>query len=382
MLSSRLYALHSEGCPPDFSRRLGLAFLLFLTVLGWGGCTRHAPKRLTEAEKRQIALRLKEVIEQTGGPNVWVKGGIPPHTSTTIEVLALPSNFDAIAHAIARQAGAENLKARVRETHSAGHGRREEIQLYSQKELVGQWRLRQVPRLLRAAIVIDDLGQSLEAAHKLLGLPSPIAWSILPNQRQSVETAEMAHNAGREVLLHLPMQPEPGSSVGPGEGAINIGMRRDQVAHILATDLNSVPYAIGVNNHMGSAATTDTRLMSMVMAALAEHHLFFVDSRTTSATVALDSARRQGLPAFYRSVFLDDVESVSYSLGQLRQFCAQLEKPGAGLAIGHPHATTLEALAEFLPQLDKEDIQLVPVSQLLRLPEVAHLAPPRRPALQ
>jgi polysaccharide deacetylase 2 family uncharacterized protein YibQ len=151
------------------------------------------------------------------------------------------------------------------------------------------------------------------------------------------------------------------------------------VAHILAADLNSVPYAIGVNNHMGSAATTDARLMSTVMAALAERHLFFVDSRTTSASVALDVARRQGLPTFYRSVFLDDVETVAYSLGQLRQFCAELEKSGAGLAIGHPYPTTLEALTEFLPQLEKKDIQLVPVSQLLRLPEVARLSPPPRP---
>ena len=374
----RLCSLHHEGCPPDFSQRLGLAIVLFLTLLGWTGCTCHAPKRLTEAEKRQVALHIKEAIEQTGGLNVWVKGGIPPHASTTIEVLALPSNFDALARALAQRAGTENLKAKIRETHAAGHERRAEIQLYSQKELVGQWRLRQVSHLLRAAIVIDDLGQSPEAARKLLGLPYPLAWAILPNQRHSAETAEMAHQAGREVLLHLPMQPGPGSSVGPGEGAINIGMGRDQVARVIAADLSSVPYAVGVNNHMGSSATMDARLMSTVMATLAEHHLFFVDSRTTSATVALDVARRQGLPTFFRSVFLDDVESVSYSLGQLRKLCVELEKSGAGLAIGHPYPTTLEALAQFLPQLEKKDVQLVPVSQLLRLPEVARLNPPRR----
>jgi uncharacterized protein len=380
VLAPRLYSLHCKNWPPHFSQRRGLAFLLFLTVLGWAGCTPETPKRFTEAEKRQIALRIKEVIEQTGGTNVWVKGGIPPHTSATIEVLALPSNFDSIARAIAQRAGAENLKAKITESQSAGHGRRAEIQLYSQKEVIGQWRLQQVPHLVRAAIVIDDLGQSLEAARKLLQLPSPIGWAILPNQRHSAEIAAMAHDAGREVLLHLPMQPEPGSSVGPGEGAINIGMGRDQVAHVLAADLNSVPYAIGVNNHMGSSATADARLMSTVMAALAQRHLFFVDSRTTSATVALDAARRQGLPTFYRSVFLDDVETVPASLGQLRKLCGEVENAGAGLAIGHPYPTTLEALAQFLPQLDKKDVQLVPVSQLLRLPEVARLAPPRRVA--
>jgi hypothetical protein len=346
-------------------------------LLGWTGCTCRAPKRPTETEKRQVSLRIRQAIERTGGPNVWVKGGISPQAKTPIEGLALPSNFDAILRAIAQQAGAENLQAKTKDA-AAGPERRVEIQLYSGKELVSQWRLRQVRQLRRAAIVIDDLGQSLEAARKLLELSYPLAWAVLPNQRHSAETAALAHGAGHEVLLHLPMQPEPGSPVGPGEGAINLGMRSAEVAHVIETDLDNVPYAIGVNNHMGSLATTDTRLMRTVMATLAARHLFFVDSRTTSATVALDVARRQGLPTFYRSVFLDDVESVSYSLGQLRQLCAEVEKSGAGLAIGHPHATTLEALKQFLPQLEKKDIQLVPVSQLVRLPEIAHLNPPRR----
>ena len=379
MFASRLCSGYLQHLRPRFPRPWGLAVLLFLTLLGWTGCTCRAPKRPTETEKRQVSLRVRESIEQTGGLNVWVKDGVSPQATTTIEVLALPSNFDAIVRAIARQAGAENLQARIKETRTSGPERRTEIQLYSEKELFSQWRLRQVRELRRVAIVIDDLGQSLEPARKLLELPYPLAWAILPNQRHSAETAALARGAGREVLLHLPMQPEPGATVGPGEGAINMGMRSAQVTRVIAADLDTVPYAIGVNNHMGSLATTDAKLMSAVMATLAARHLFFVDSRTTAATVALDIARRQGLPTFYRSVFLDDVESVSYSLGQLRQFCADVEKSGAGLAIGHPHPTTLDALKQFLPQLEKKDIQLVPVSQLLRLPEIARLSPPRRP---
>jgi hypothetical protein len=347
-------------------------------LLGWTGSTCRGPKRLTETEKHQLALRVRRAIEQTGGPDVWVKGQIPPQAVSPIEALAVDSNFDAILRAIARQASTENLHAKIQTTAPGGPERRVEIELYSGKEMVGQWRLRRVRRLQRAAIVIDDLGQSLEPARKLLTLSYPLAWAILPHQRYSAETAALAHGAGHEVMLHLPMQPEPGSPVGPGEGAIDLGMGSAEVARVIQADLVSVPYVVGVNNHMGSLATTNTRLMRTVMATLAARHLFFIDSRTSSATVALEVARRHGLPTFYRSVFLDDVESVAYSLGQLREFCAEVEKSGAGLAIGHPHPTTLEALKQFLPQFEKKDIQLVPVSQLVRLPEIAHLNPPRR----
>jgi hypothetical protein len=151
-----------------------------------------------------------------------------------------------------------------------------------------------------------------------------------------------------------------------------------EVEGVLESDLASVPHAVGVNNHMGSRATADPRLMAAVMRSLARHHLYFVDSRTTAASLALDAARQQGLPAFYRSVFLDDTESVAYSLGQLRRFRQVLEEQGAALAIGHPHPTTIAALAKFLPELERDDVQLAPASRLLQLQEVARLKPPPR----
>jgi hypothetical protein len=112
------------------------------------------------------------------------------------------------------------------------------------------------------------------------------------------------------------------------------------------------------------------------MRSLAGRHLYFVDSRTTAATVALETARHEGLPAFYRSVFLDDTKTVRYTLEQLRQFRRVLEEQGTALAIGHPYPTTIAALAKFLPQLEGDDVQLAPASRLVRLPEVAHLNPP------
>ncbi|HUY12960.1 MAG TPA: divergent polysaccharide deacetylase family protein, partial [Terriglobia bacterium] len=130
------------------------------------------------------------------------------------------------------------------------------------------------------------------------------------------------------------------------------------------------------NNHMGSQATADPVLMQAVMTVLASRHLFFIDSRTTAETVALDVARRTGVPAFYRSVFLDDSQNVNYTLGQLRQFCDAVKRQGAAIAIGHPYPTTLAALVRFLPEFDREEIELVPASRLARSPEFARLSPP------
>jgi hypothetical protein len=239
--------------------------------------------------------------------------------------------------------------------------------------------LREVPRLLRAAIVIDDLGQDLEAARKLLTLPYPLTFSVLPHLRYSAATAQEIHRAGREVMLHLPMEAEPGAHPLPGEGAVDIGMSDAEVYRVIHNDLTSVPFAVGVNNHMGSLATRNGVLMAEVMKVLAERKLYFVDSRTTPDSVALEAARRQGLPASYRAVFLDDAETVPYTLGQLREFRRVVEEQGTGLAIGHPHPTTIEALTKFLPELEQADIEVVEASQLVRLAEVARSQPTAKP---
>lgn len=152
-------------------------------------------------------------------------------------------------------------------------------------------------------------------------------------------------------------------------------MNKKEVQSIVQKDLAAVPFVAGVNNHMGSRATKDAALMSDVMTVLADRHLYFIDSRTTPTSAALAEARKQHLPAFYRGVFLDNTENVDYTLGQLREFEERVEERGIALAIGHPHATTITALAKFLPELDNADIELIPPSQITRLPELDKLEP-------
>ncbi len=371
--------------PSPFLRLRGrhLAISILLSVSFGGACKRSAPPRLREGERRQITLRFKEVIERAGGSGVWVKGfqseAFPSErTDATIEVVAVPASFDTVISAIKRQSERERLDIQLQEPRSRAGVRAVEVRLLRRDEPVpplAGWRLREIPQLRRAAILIDDLGEDLKAARAGLELPYPLTFSILPYRRHSIETAQEAHRAGREVMLHLPMEPEPGSWFPTGGGGIQVGMPGDEVARIIQADLTSVPYAVGVNNHMGSRATTDVALMAAVSKFLNARRLYFVDSRTTAGSVALEVARRAGVPAFYRSVFLDDTVTTPYVIGQLRRFRHVVEDQGAALAIGHPHATTLAALAQFLPQLERDDIQLVPASQLVHLPEVARLSP-------
>lgn len=253
--------------------------------------------------------------------------------------------------------------------------------LFRQQRPICGWQIREVDRLYRVAIIIDDLGESMKIARDVLSLSASVTVSVLPHLPASEQTAAEAHRTGREVMLHLPMEALSEARGRSRKDVIREGMSRFEVERIISSDLGSVPFASGVNNHMGSRATADGPLMSEVMKTLASRGLYFIDSRTTAASVALRAARENGLPAFYRSIFLDDVQSVDYTHGELRKLCTVVRQQGAAVAIGHPHPTTLEALERFLSELNREDIELVSASQIVRLPEAASLSPPPGPAI-
>jgi len=351
----------------------------------------------TEPARRQVDVRdvdgtLTRAVQQAGGDEVWVKGRVadrsddsgtesePDHAEQVIEAVATPGAYHAVLSAIETEAQRQGLDVRSSDVVAKGAGQvqqAEQIEVLRNRQAVRRWQVRQVPRLYRAAVVIDDLGGDLAAAEKLLRLPYGLTFSVLPYLAHSAMVAEEAHRDGREVMLHLPMEAEPGSLVALGRGAIKVGMTGPEIADAIGGDLASVPYVRGANNHMGSRATADPRLMAEVMRTLANRHLYFIDSRTTVSTVAYDAARREGVPTFFRSVFLDDKQDTAYSLQQLENFRRIIEQRGAALAIGHPHPTTLEALAKFLPELERDDVELVPPSELVRLPEVARILPPR-----
>ncbi|MGA8230176.1 MAG: divergent polysaccharide deacetylase family protein [Candidatus Acidiferrales bacterium] len=217
------------------------------------------------------------------------------------------------------------------------------------------------------AVIIDDLGYDRGAADAVLALRFPLTVAVLPNHPLSTGIAEEAHRRGEQVMLHLPMEAESGhDEKGARVESVELrpGMDAGEVDAIVTKMLATVPYAAGVNNHQGSRATTNAELMDGVMRALAARHLFFIDSRTTAATIAYDTAERDGVRAAWRNVFLDDVATRPAVLKQLRLAVRDAQKQGWAIAIGHPHPATIVALAEYLPHMEAQGIRLVLASDV------------------
>ena len=216
----------------------------------------------------------------------------------------------------------------------------------------------------RLAIILDDLGSDRAAADAIFALYYPLTVSVLPNHAHSVEIAEEAHRRGYEVMLHLPMQ-----SVGnetPEAHELHPGMPAEDIPVLFEQMMQSVPNAAGVNNHQGSQATADAALMEELMPVLQKWNLFYVDSRTTAATVAYDTAQRVGVRSGFRNVpFLDDVAEVSAVRKQLELAFRGAKDKGEAIAIGHPHPATLQALSELLPQAEARGVHLAYASDLV-----------------
>ncbi|QNB46501.1 hypothetical protein BR63_09365 [Thermanaerosceptrum fracticalcis] len=221
----------------------------------------------------------------------------------------------------------------------------------------------------KVAIIIDDLGhpynkgvEEIMALHKY-----PLTLAVMPNMEKTVEHALRAEKNGFEVLIHMPMEPEYGNSNWLGPGAIKNKMSRQEITLNLRKALDQIPNAVGLNNHMGSLVTQKRELMLPVMEFLKENYLFYVDSRTSEKTVCRDIAGEVGVPYTERTLFLDnqyDYASIKREILKLGQL-AQLN--GYAIGIGHvgPQGlNTAKALADTLPLLEEQGIDLVFVSEL------------------
>jgi polysaccharide deacetylase 2 family uncharacterized protein YibQ len=217
----------------------------------------------------------------------------------------------------------------------------------------------------KLAIILDDMGYDRAAADAAFKLQFPITLSVIPHLPLSAEVAEEAYRRGDQVLLHLPMEAEANQTKAePVE--LRVGMKADQVERDLDGMLETVPHAMGVNNHQGSRATADATLMAELMPALRRRNLFFIDSRTTAATVAYDAAERAGVRSASRKVFLDDMPKRDAILAQLDLAARDAERDGFAIAIGHPHPATIAALVEAAPRLEARGVRLVFVSDVVR----------------
>ena len=218
----------------------------------------------------------------------------------------------------------------------------------------------------RLAIVIDDLGNELAPARRLAGWPEPVAGAVLPGLAYSAASARALSEGGKQVLLHLPMEPQGFPRVRPGPGVILRAQSDGEITQTLEADLATVPGAAGVNNHMGSAATADPRVMRAVARVLSHRGLFFVDSRTTDATVAERTAEEESVPSARRRVFLDDVATEAAVKERLDEALERARTEGSAIAIGHPYPATLAVLERELPTAGEKGVKLVKVGDLVK----------------
>jgi polysaccharide deacetylase 2 family uncharacterized protein YibQ len=189
---------------------------------------------------------------------------------------------------------------------------------------------------------------------------------VLPGVAYSAASARALARGGKEVLLHLPMEPAGYPKVRPGPGVILRSQSDAEIVRTLENDLATVPGVVGVNNHMGSVATADPRVMRVVAGVLSDRGLFFLDSRTTDATVAVRTAEEASVPAVSRRVFLDDVETEEAVSRQLAELVRRAREEGSAVAIGHPYPATLAVLEREMPGLAARGVKLVKVGELVR----------------
>lgn len=221
------------------------------------------------------------------------------------------------------------------------------------------------------AIVIDDMGISLNRTRDITSLQAPLTASFLTYGRALEQQVENAKAAGQEIMVHTPMEPHSNADVAPD--VLTTQMSVEEIKAGLNTMLNKFHEIKGINNHMGSKLTEDFERMNAVMEVLKERDLFFLDSKTTAFSVAKKAARQNGVAYATRHVFLDNENKVDYILKQLAIAERIARRNGYAVAIGHPKSGTYQALKEWLPTLGEKKIKLVHLSDIVKVLSQSHI---------
>lgn len=219
-------------------------------------------------------------------------------------------------------------------------------------------------KLPKIAILIDDLGYNRHGMESALALPHNVALAILPMTPFAKQTAVRAKEQTRVTMLHAPMENVRELKLGPG--GLYVKMSEKELKKALIEDIDSLPGIKGVNNHMGSLLTAKQDSMDWVMETLQGRSLFFIDSLTSSHSVAHKTAQKHGLKTTSRDVFLDNIRSENAIDRQFTRLIKKAKRNGQALAIGHPYPETMTYLKKRLVSLQKEGVRLVPLTSVLQ----------------
>lgn len=219
------------------------------------------------------------------------------------------------------------------------------------------------------ALVIDDFGNNMAGTEQMMELSVPFAAAVMPFMPSSKSDAEWAHRLGHEVLVHMPMEPRQGKPEWLGPGAITTRLTDEEIRSRVEAAIDNVPHAVGMNNHMGSRATADERVMRIVLTVCKDRNLFFLDSRTTPNSVVGKLARELGVRTVENDLFMDDIYTRSHIAKQAIKLQKHMEKNDETVVIGHvgpPGKHTASVLQQSIPTLQKLGGQFVPISALAR----------------
>lgn len=249
-----------------------------------------------------------------------------------------------------------------------------------------QWSMEKAPidagvkevREQKLAVIIDDLGNGMKGTEEIMSMPVKLTVAIMPFLPTTEVDARRAHEQGHDVLLHLPMEPKHGNPKWLGPGAILSNLTSEEVRNRVEAAIDNVPYAIGINNHMGSKITGDERVMSIILDICRERGLFFIDSRTNYRSVVPKLAEVKGMPEVHNEIFLDDLHTEQHISGQLRKVQEKLMQGGRCVTIGHVGTQgmkTATVLKQFIPQFQKQGVTFVGISDLVREQQSPGLSP-------
>ena len=215
------------------------------------------------------------------------------------------------------------------------------------------------------SIIIDDIGNNGALGRRAVNLPGEVTYAVLPHTPFGAQLAEAAHLAHKEIMLHAPMSNQAQLPLGPG--ALTAELSKEAFIEVLNNAIDAIPYLQGINNHMGSALTEQELPMQWVMEVLNERKLYFVDSRTTAASVAANVAKAHEIPNITRNVFLDNETTHESIDKEFKRMVKQAQEYGSSVGIGHPYKETLEYLEVAIPELEQQGVELIFASKMIQL---------------
>ncbi|MBW2070218.1 MAG: divergent polysaccharide deacetylase family protein [Deltaproteobacteria bacterium] len=324
---------------------------------------------LRELGVKESQIRFRKVVQRSRGNRHWeyveIEVRLKPSQNLVQTQNIVTKNLQTVSGAISWEANGRTPSSRDLTVRVMGMLTHKIILTHKIEQPPARARKKPAARV---AIVIDDLGYDRRLAEKFLAIKEPLSFSVLPHGRFSKTIASEIHKKGKELMLHLPMEPKGFPEVNPGPGALLLAMTDEELRQQLQEDLASFSSVVGVNNHMGSRFCEQAAKMKIVLQEIKKRNLFFLDSRTSKDTTGYTLAKQLGIPSAERNVFLDNIQSPRAIRSQLRRLVQLARLKGRAIGIAHPHQVTLEVLSSDLPKLKEQGVELVLVSQIIHPP--------------